>query len=180
VADKQDPEPGPEPGPPASRDRQHLFPGRPHVVKVRYASEERDAVGTAAQLTGLRPGGFVAVAALLMARGLADGQPRSAPGAGITSAAGTGTGPSTGPGVGGLGGHAVTVAWTAGHNEAVLAELVAARLALRRYGTLVNQAVAALHSGQAAPVWLQDAVAGADSAVARVDGATARLARGLA
>jgi len=74
----------------------------------------------------------------------------------------------------------VTVAWSAGQNEAVLAELVAARLALRRYGTLVNQAVAALHSGQQAPLWLRQALSGADSAVARVDMATARLARGLA
>lgn len=166
---------------PEGRDRQHLFPGRPHVVKVRYADQEKDAVAVAAQLTGLRPGGFVGTAALIVARGLTD-----SPGAGghnpATADSGSAVAAADGPawpGTARIGDRAVTVAWSAGADQAVLAELVAARLALRRYATLVNQAVAALHSGQHPPVWLGDALAGADRAVARVDAATARLARGL-
>ena len=61
----------------------------------------------------------------------------------------------------------------------MLEELVQARLALRRYGVNVNQAVAALNSGGQVPVWLEQAVAGSDRAVARVDAATAVLTRRL-
>ena len=64
-------------------------------------------------------------------------------------------------------------------DRAVLTELLAARTALRRYGVNVNQAVAALNSGVGAPVWLQQAVAGCDRAVGRVDDVTLRLARRL-
>jgi hypothetical protein len=44
----------------------------------------------------------------------------------------------------------------------------------------VNQAAAVLNRGGDAPVWLQQAVAGGDRAVARVDDAAAAVARRLA
>ena len=152
------------------RHRRHVFPGRDNVVKVRYADEERSMVGRAAELTGLRPSGFVAAAALLLARGLlAKGS--GAPGDGEAEL------PPAVPPV--LGGRPVVVAWSVGEDQAVLGELVQARLALRRYGVNVNQAVAALNSGGQVPVWLEQAVAGSDRAVARVDAATAVLTRRL-
>ena len=128
-------------------------------------------VGRAAELTGLRPSGFVAAAALLLARGLL------AKGSGAPPVGEAEPPPSVVPPV--LGGRPVVVAWSVGKDQAVLEELVQARLALRRYGVNVNQAVAALNSGGQAPVWLEQAVAGSDRAVARVDAATAVLTRRL-
>ena len=155
------------------RHRRHVFPGRDNVVKVRYADEERSMVGRAAELTGLRPSGFVAAAALLLARGLlAKGS-----GAPLVGEAELLVVPPLVPQV--LGGRSVVVAWSVGEDQAVLEELVQARLALRRYGVNVNQAVAALNSGGQVPVWLERAVAGSDRAVARVDAATAVLTRRL-
>jgi hypothetical protein len=61
----------------------------------------------------------------------------------------------------------------------LLAELLQARTALSRYGTNLNQAVAALHSGAGAPVWLLQAVAGCARATDGVDTLTAALARRL-
>lgn len=152
------------------RHRQHVFPGRGNVVKVRYADEERSTVVRAAELTGLRTSGFVAAAALLLARGLV------AEGSGAPPVGEAGP-PSVVPPV--LAGRPVVVAWSDGEDQAVLEELVQARLALRRYGVNVNQAVAALNSGGQAPMWLEQAVAGSDRAVARVDAATAALTRRL-
>ena len=159
------------------RHRRHVFPGRDNVVKVRYADEERLMVGWAAELTGLRPSGFVAAAALLLARGLvAEGS--GAPGDGEAELPrAVEVVPLVVPPV--LGGRSVVVAWSVGEHQAVLEELVQARLALRRYGVNVNQAVAALNSGGQVPVWLEQAVAGSDRAVARVDAATAVLTRRL-
>ena len=57
----------------------------------------------------------------------------------------------------------------------LLAELLQARLAVRRYAVNVNQGMAALHSGAGAPVWLQRAAAGCDRAVDRLDELTSRL-----
>ena len=51
----------------------------------------------------------------------------------------------------------------------LLAELLQARLAVRRYAVNVNQGIAALHSGAGVPVWLQRAAAGCDRAVDRLD-----------
>lgn len=149
------------------RHRQHVFPGRGHVVKVRYADEEQSTIARAAELTGLRPSGFVASAALLFARGL------------LQSGEVPVEDPTASQAAPGLGGRPVVVAWSAGEDQELLAELVQVRLALRRYGVNVNQAVAALNSGGQAPVWLEQAVAGSDRAVARVDEATAALARRL-
>ena len=130
-------------------------------------------VGRAAELTGLRPSGFVAAAALLLARGLV----AKGSGAPADGEAELPTAVEAVPQV--LGGRPVVVAWSVGEDQAVLGELVQARLALRRYGVNVNQAVAALNSGGQVPVWLEQAVAGSDRAVARVDAATAALTRRL-
>jgi hypothetical protein len=61
----------------------------------------------------------------------------------------------------------------------LLAELLQTRTALSRYGVNLNQAVAALHSGVGAPVWLLQAVAGCARAADGVDALTATLARRL-
>jgi len=58
-----------------------------------------------------------------------------------------------------------------------LVELMQARVQLRRYGTNVNQAVAALHSTGEAPEWLERAVERTAQAVERLDRAAALLAR---
>ena len=58
-----------------------------------------------------------------------------------------------------------------------LLELVAARVAVRRFGGNVNQAVAALHATGEAPEWLASAVALTARAVRRVDEASELLMR---
>jgi len=58
-------------------------------------------------------------------------------------------------------------------------ELFAVRKAINRFGTNVNQAVAALKSTGEAPVWLADAVGLCTRAVAAVDAVTARISRCL-
>ncbi len=58
-----------------------------------------------------------------------------------------------------------------------LAELVAARAQVRRFGGNVNQAVAALNATGEAPVWLASAVELAGRAVRRVDEAAELLMR---
>lgn len=144
----------------AGRHRRHLFPGRDHVVKVLYSAQERAAVEQAAELAGLRPSSYVAVAALRMARQmLAETQTEQ------DAMAGTGR-----PGRARL---------SAQQGQELLAELVAARLALRRFGVNVNQAVTVLHTGGPVPVWLEQAVTGGERAVARVDAATQLLVRRL-
>jgi uncharacterized protein (DUF1778 family) len=142
------------------RHRAHRFPARGHVVKVLYSVEERDIVERAAEVAGLRPSSYVAAAALRMAQGVL--QPREGAGQdGATEA------------------QLVVVAWSDREDRELLAELIQARLALRRYGVNVNQAAAVLNSGGTAPVWLEQAIAGGDRAVARVDAAAAALARRL-
>jgi hypothetical protein len=64
-------------------------------------------------------------------------------------------------------------------DPALLAELLQARMALRRYGVNLNQAVAALNSGGGAPVWLLQAVSGCARASQRIDDATVALTRRL-
>ena len=64
-------------------------------------------------------------------------------------------------------------------DRAVLAELLQARTALRRYGVNLNQVVAALNSGAGAPVWLLQAVSGCARAAERMDEATVALTRRL-
>lgn len=159
-----------------ARHRQHVFPGRGLVVKARYTEDERAAVAQAAALNGLRPAGFVATAALLLARAAGDEQDGAQVPAGVDVGAADGAEAARAPL---LGARPVLVAWSAGQNRQLLEELIQARLALRRYGVNVNQAVASLNSGGQAPVWLEQVGAGSDRAVARVDEATAALTRRL-
>jgi hypothetical protein len=58
-----------------------------------------------------------------------------------------------------------------------LAELMAARAQVRRFGSNVNQAVAALHATGEPPDWLAQAVAVTARAVRRVDRAPEQLMR---
>lgn len=135
------------------RHRRHQFPAREHAVKVLYAAAERRTVEMAAELRGLRPSSYVGEAALEMAEQLLGGVGGGEPG----DRAGRG-------------------AMTADGAE-LMAELIQARLALRRFGVNLNQAVAAMHSGAPVPVWLELAVDGGQRAVARVDEAAAAVAR---
>lgn len=64
-------------------------------------------------------------------------------------------------------------------DRALLAELLQGRTALRRYGVNLNQAVAALNSGDGAPVWLLQVVSGCARASQRMDEATVVLTRRL-
>lgn len=61
--------------------------------------------------------------------------------------------------------------------QQALAELMAARAQVRRFGGNVNQAVAALNTTGEAPEWLAQSVALTARAVARVDEATEALMR---
>ncbi len=68
----------------------------------------------------------------------------------------------------------------AGQDREVLAELLQARLAVRQYGTNINQVAAALNAqGTPPPVWLVAAVAGAERTLDRLDQAAAQLSRRL-
>jgi hypothetical protein len=142
------------------RHRRHQSPARDHVVKVLYAPAERAAVEQAAGLAGLRPSSYVGWAAVTMAEQVL--QPPAGPVDGSAEPAG-----------------AAERVRSVGGDRELLAELIQARLALRRYGVLVNQAVAAANSGAPVPGWFEQAVAGADRAVARVDAAAAAVARRL-
>ncbi len=146
---------------PLGRHRPHRFPARGHVVKVLYSEEERDTVERAAEVAGLRPSSYVAAAALRMAQGVLEAR-EDVGQDGATEI------------------RQVVVAWSDREDRELLAELIQARLALRRYGVNVNQAAAVLNSGGNAPVWLEQAIAGGDRAVVRVDAAAAALARRLA
>ena len=130
-------------------------------MKVRYDGSELAVVQQAAGVAGLRPCGYVATAALTMARQLLGNDPGLA-----------GGGEPVGSGRPRVVGE--------GEDQVLLAELIQARLALRRYGVNLNQAALVLNSGGPMPVWLEQAVAGGDRAVARVDEAAAALARRLA
>lgn len=123
------------------RDRTHKFPGRRNALKVLYDDVEAASVRAAAQVAGLTPTGFVALAGLTVA--------------------GSGAAPVTSA------------------DRALLAELLQARTALRRYGVNLNQAVAALNTGAGAPVWLLQAVSGCARASERMDDATVALTRRL-
>jgi len=138
----------------AGRHRLHRSPARSHAVKVLYGDDEWALIVQAAQMLGLRPSGYVASAALSAAQ-LAVHPPQ---------AYGTGS-----------------RRWAAAPaaDRELLLELMQARTAVNRYGVNVNQAVAALHRVGQAPVWLEQAVAGAHRAIERVDEAAALVARRL-
>ena len=145
----------------AGRHRRHRFPAREHTVKARYDGKELAVVQQAAGAAGMRAGGYVASAALMMAQQLLGQDPVGAGGVELAGA-----------------GRPAVV--TEREDQVLLSELIQARLALRRYGVNLNQAALVLNSGGQVPVWLQQAVAGGDRAVARLDQAAAALARRLA
>lgn len=138
----------------AGRHRLHRSPARGHAMKVLYGDDEWDLVVRAAQMLGLRRSSYVASAALAAAQ-LAVHPPQP-----------DGTGRRR---------------WAAAPaaDRELLLELMRARAAVNRYGVNVNQAVAALHSTGQAPLWIEQAVAGARRAVERVDEAATLVARRL-
>jgi hypothetical protein len=159
--------PAPIPGPsvdarPAlGRHRRHRFPARPHALKVLYSDDEHSKILRAAEIAGLRPSSYVAAAALAMAEQVhSDRHPKQA---GEPNEAD----------------QRRESVLTPHHDRELLAELVQARLALRRYAVNVNQIATALNSSGAAPVWLDRAVDGADRAVDRLDAVAQRLVRRL-
>lgn len=115
----------------------------------------------AAEAAGLRPSSYVAAAALRMAQSVVAAPEDVGQDAAVTV-------------------RPLLVGSSAGEDREVLAELIQARLALCRYGVNVNQAARILNGGGDAPGWLEQAVAGGDRAVARLDAAAALLARRLA
>jgi len=146
---------------PAGRHRRHCFPARGHVVKVLYSDQERETVALAAEAAGLRPSSYVAAAALRMAQSVVAAPEDMGQDAAVTV-------------------RPLLAGPSAGEDREVLAELIQARLALRRYGVNVNQAARILNSDGDAPGWLEQAVAGGNRAVARLDAAAALLTRRLA
>jgi hypothetical protein len=143
------------------RHRHHRFPARQHALKVLYGDDEQATILRAAQIAGLRPSSYVAAAALTMAEQVLTEQP--APAGEVSGAARPRRRHTPTP-------H---------QDRELLAELLQARLALHRYAVNVNQVAAALNSGRLAPVWLSQAIAGADRAVTRIDTAAKELARRL-
>jgi hypothetical protein len=144
------------------RHRHHRSPARPHAIKVLYGDDEHDSIRRAAQTAGLRPSSYVAAAALAMAEQVVSAAPSTA-----------------GEPAGGSAGRRRGVTLTPHQDRELLAELIQARLALRRYAVNVNQVAAALNSGRTAPFWLDQAVAGANRAVAAMDAAAQKLVRRL-
>jgi len=143
------------------RHRRHRFPARPHAFKVLYSDDEHSIILRAADIAGLRPSGYVAAAALAMAEQVhGDRHPKQADEHNEAD-------------------QRRESVLTPHHDRELLAELVQARLALRRYAVNVNHIAAALNSSGVAPVWLDRAVAGADRAVDRLDAVAQRLVRRL-
>jgi hypothetical protein len=146
----------------SGRHRHHRFPARPHALKVLYGDDEHATIRRAAQIAGLRPSSYVAAAALAMAEQVVSAEPSTA-----------------GDPAAGNAGRRRGATLTPHQDRELLAELIQARLALRRYAVNVNQVAAALNSGGSAPVWLDQAVAGANRAVAGIDAAAQKLFRRL-
>ncbi len=145
----------------SGRHRLHRSPARRHALKVLYGDDEHDSIRRAAQIAGLRPSSFGAAAALAMAEQVVNAEP------------------STAGDPAGNAGRRRGATLTPHQDRELLAELIQSRLALRRYAVNVNQVAAALNSGGTAPVWLDQAVAGANRAVAAVDAAAQKLFRRL-
>ncbi len=113
-------------------------------MKVLYDDQEWAVVVQATQMAGLRPSSYVAAQALTAAQ--------------VTVAA-----------TGGEGTRRRRAGAVPAADREMLAELMQARVAINRYGVNVNQAAAALNSTGQAPVWMEQAVAGARPAVERMD-----------
>lgn len=146
--------------PALGRHRHHRSPARRHALKVLYGDDEWSVVTQAAELAGLRPSSYVATAALAAAEQVVHHETLAEQG---TGQRGRGRGASATP--------------TA--DRELLGELIQARLALRRFAVNVNQAAAVLNTLGKAPVWLEQAVAGAVRAVERIDTAAGLVANRL-
>ncbi|WP_173072807.1 plasmid mobilization protein [Phytohabitans rumicis] len=131
----------PNPVPSARRYRSRVQTARDHRLTPRFTEEELAAIRSAAETSGLTLTGFCALAALAVAR-RQPGQPRM-------------SGDAAGVGVEEL--------------AEMQRELFAARTAVNRTGTNLNQAVARLNSTGEAPVWLEHAVDRVTTAVQKVD-----------
>lgn len=131
-------------------DRRHRSPGREFRVNLRFDAGEHHDVVIAAVRAGLTSTGFCADAALAAARGIA------APG-------------------GLMRGVGVTRQELAGLQR----ELFAARTAVIRTGTNLNQAVAVLNATGVAPVWLDHAVARCDRWLDQLDAVVGDIDRRL-
>lgn len=140
----------PEQQTPRGAHRRHQFPGRLHRINLRLNPDEHHDITTAAARAGMTPTGYCAEAALAAARHT------TTPGAPI-------------PGLG------VTRAELA----ALQRELFAARTAVIRTGTNLNQAIAALHAVGEPPDWLGHAVARCDRTRDLLDRVAAAIDRRL-
>lgn len=123
-----------------------------------YGDDEWSVVVRAAELAGLRPSSYVATTALAAAEQVVHHETLAEQGTGRR-----GRGKPGNP--------------TA--DRELLGELMQARLTLRRFAVNVNQAAAVLNSLGKAPVWLEQAVAGAVRAVERIDAAAGLVAKRL-
>src|SRR5258707_6382707 len=131
-------------------DRRHQFPGRQQRINLRFDENEHRDVAAAAARSGLTPTGFCANAALAAARGTA------APGS-LVSGAGI----------------------TRYELAELQRELFAARTAVIRTGTNLNQATAALSATGEAPVWLNQAVKRCEHSLDQLDAVAADIDRRL-
>jgi hypothetical protein len=123
------------------RKRAYVPSRRRRRCDTRFTEEEFAVIETAAARAGLTPTGYVAEAALAVARGTAP--------------------PSTSP------------------LRELVVELAQLRTQVRRVGTNLNQAVAALNATGEAPVWLPEAAALCVRAVERVDAVSSAIGRRL-
>jgi uncharacterized protein (DUF1778 family) len=144
--------------PATGRHRHHRTPARNHALKVLYGDDEWSVVVQAAHLAGLRPSSYVATTALAAAEQVVHHETFTEQGSSRR-------------------GRAATTTPTA--DRELLAELVQARLALRRFAVNANQAAAVLNTLGKAPPWLEQAVAGAVRAVERIHTAAGRVAMRL-
>jgi hypothetical protein len=136
--------------PRSGADRRHRFPRRQHRVYIRFDTvEHRDLIAAASRI-GLTVTGFCADAAVAAARGT------TPPGKPV---AGTGV--------------------TRHELAALQRELFAARTAIIRTGTNLNQAVAAFHVTGQPPVWLAHAVHRCAASLDRLEAVVDRIDRRL-
>ncbi len=144
--------------PSLGRHRHHRSPARRHALKVLYGDDEWSVVVQAAELAGLRPSSYVATAALAAAEQVVHHDVLTDQGSSRR-------------------GRRASATPTA--DRELLGELMQARLALRRFAVNVNQATAVLNTLGKAPLWLEQAVAGAVRAVERIDYAAGLVAMRL-
>jgi len=131
-------------------DRRHQFPGRQQRVNLRFDANEHREVASAAARSGLTPAGFCANAALAAARGT------TAPGS-LVAGAGV----------------------TRYELAELQRELFAARTAVIRTGTNLNQATAALNATGEAPAWLDHAVKRCERSLDQLDAIVSDIDRRL-